>query len=64
MNRVFESYFDFDKLHIKWWEHIILWFLPTRVAIDTDKDSLTIMSYKVWKGKVYIMSSNTKKPPE
>lgn len=51
----------FDEKYIKqaiipWWKEILLWFLPTYVAIDTGLDDENIaVFYKSFRGVVYIV---------
>ena len=37
--------------YIKWWEHIILWFIPAFVTCDGPM----CLRWKKWNGKLYLM---------
>ena len=44
-----------DKHFIKWWQHILLIFLPTYVAVDDGY----ALHYKNWRGVTYVVKEET-----
>ena len=43
-----------DIKYIKWWERILLWFLPTTRGLDATKELIVELEMKQWRGKTYI----------
>jgi len=41
---------------IRWWERMVLWFIPAYFASDMDdKGNISICEIKVWRGRFYLI---------
>ncbi len=47
---------------VKWWEGMILWFLPKHYTIDVIKNTSICIQYKTWRGKMYIQKRLVVRP--
>lgn len=51
MIRIYNPWAD---QRIRWWEKLVLWFIPEKKFETPEDEITTILYYKIWKGKIYI----------
>jgi len=51
---------EFINHKIRWYHHIILLFVRTKISVDVGPDRTTVIAYKVFRGRFYVLSCNQK----
>jgi len=54
--------YERPNFKIRWWEKVILWFLPMRTTQDTMMPG-PVLCYKVWRGRFYYLREIKEGPP-
>ena len=57
MKKVFKDFDKISAMNIKWWEKIVLFFLPTHISCDVGvKEKANVwIEYKKFNKKIYLV---------